>query len=67
MTNSTFAVQPAFFGDFDPWGCDWAKDIDHAYDLARYSGVESIIWKVPQNGNAMRWIRVTEDELALGA
>ena len=65
--KATYAVQPAFFGEFDQWGCDWATDIEHAYNLARYSGVESIIWKVPANGNAMRWIRVTEDELTLPA
>ena len=40
--QTAFAVQPAAFGSFDEWGCDWATDIDHAYRLAAILGEEDV-------------------------
>ena len=56
MTD-TFAVQPAAWGTFDQWGCDWATDIDHAYRLAAAWGEECIIWRCPAKGDPIAWVR----------
>jgi len=53
----TFAVQPAAWANFDPHGCDWATSIDHADRIAQAWGEECMIWKVPHNGKAMKWMR----------
>ena len=57
MTTATFAVQPSSWSQFDSYGCDWAKDIDHAYQLAKAWGEDCIIWRIPPTGNAMAWIK----------
>ena len=62
MPTADFAVQPASFGNFDQWGCEWATDINHAYDLARALGEDAIIWRCPHQGNPIRWVRVNMDE-----
>jgi hypothetical protein len=46
-----FAVQPTAWTSFDPHGCEWATDMNHAY---------AIVWMVPSSGNAVRWCRATE-------
>ena len=61
MLTASWAVQPATWANFDEHGCDWATDINHAYDIARAWGEDCIIWRVPNNGNAMKWVRC-EDE-----
>ena len=53
----TFAVQPAAWTSFDPYGCDWATDINHAQRLAEFWSEECMIWRVPLNGPAYRWCR----------
>ncbi len=53
----TFAVQPSAWGNFDPHGCDWATDINHAYRLAKAWGEECMIWRVPSSGSPIRWVR----------
>ncbi len=57
MTTASFAVQPASFANFDEHGCDWATDINHAYRLASAWGEDCIIWRVPNSGNPMKWVR----------
>ena len=56
MTNA-IAVQPAAWGKFDPNGCDWATDMNHAYRIAKAWGEECMIWMVPANGEPIRWCR----------
>ena len=62
-----YAVQPRSFGDhLDEWGCLWAKDIDHAYDLAQTFGEEAVIWKCPHQGSPMAWVTVGEEAISPG-
>ena len=67
MTQPTFAVQPADWGKFDSYGCDWAVDMSHAYKIAALwqsmnHGEEMMIWRVTPGGDPIRWVRVHEDE-----
>ena len=59
MPTMTFAVQPSAWGTFDPHGCDWATDMNHAYRIAQAWGEECMIWAVPANPKAdpYRWCR----------
>ena len=64
--QTTFAVQPAAFGSFDQWGCDWATDIDHAYRLARAAaedGEDQVIWRCPLQGNPIKWVTVAGEAI----
>ena len=63
MLTSNFAVQPATFGSFDEWGCEWATDINHAYRLADTFGEPCVIWCVPHNGAAYKWCRAGVDRV----
>ena len=65
--QTAFAVQPAAFGSFDQWGCDWATDIDHAYRLASMLGEDAVIWRCPAKGNPIPWVRVKEGETQIDA
>ena len=51
MSTATFAVQPSSWVKFDERGCDWATDINNAYDIARIwkqqHGEDCTIWRVP--------------------
>ena len=65
----SFAVQPKAWGRFDPHGCDWAANMDHAYRLcsvwlAKYDCDDMVIWKVPASGKAMAWMTVTPDNVS---
>ena len=54
MSTATFAVQPSSWVKFDERGCDWATDINNAYDIARIwkeqHGEDCTIWRV-----LLRW------------
>ena len=52
-----FAVQPTAWTSFDPHACAWATDTIHANVLAKIWGEECMIWRVPANGSAYRWMR----------
>ena len=67
MTNPTFAVQPSSWSKFDEHGCDWAININHAYNIAKAWGEECIIWRVPQNGNPIPWVRSDPNTEAIAA
>ena len=61
------AVQPKAWGTFDPHGCDWASNMDHAYRLcsvwlAKY-GEEMIIYRLT-SGDPIAWVRVTPDNVS---
>jgi len=59
-----YAVQPTSFGrKLDQWGCLWAKDIDHAYDLAMTFGEKATIWKCPHTGEPMAWMTVDQEAI----
>ena len=64
MPTASFAVQPTAWSNFDEWGCDWATDINHAYRIARAWGEDCTVWRVPHNGNAMKWIRCQGEQFA---
>ena len=53
----TYAVQPAAWTSFDPYGCDWATDINHAYRLGQLWGETCMIWMCPDKGAPIRWCR----------
>ena len=61
------AIQPAAWGTFDQWGCEWAKDMSHAYSLAAQLGEDAMIWKCPAKGNPMAWVKVKADEAGIEA
>jgi len=64
MPNA-IAVQPAAWGKFDPHGCDWATDMNHAYRLAQLTGEPCMIWMCPQKGEPVRWCRADENTAAI--
>ena len=66
MTNA-IAVQPKAFGTFDEWGCEWATDMTHAYQLAATYDEDVVIWKCPAKGNPMPWVTVKADEANIEA
>ena len=70
MTNQTpWAVQPATWAKLDSDGCVYCADIDTAYSIARQLQSregDQVIWKMT-SGDPIRWVRVTDQELALGA
>lgn len=55
-----FAVQPTAWGAFDPHGCQWAENMNHAYAIAKVWGEECMVWMVPATGKAVKWCRATE-------
>ena len=57
MLTANWAVQPSSWGQFDPVGCTWATDINHAYQLATVWEEECIIWIIPHVGDPYRWCR----------
>ena len=67
MTEPTFAVQPAAWGEFDSYGCDWAINIRHAYKICSlwqemFNDGDMMVWRVTPGGEPIRWVRVYEDE-----
>ena len=67
MPTACFAVQPKSFGNFDEHGCDWATDINHAYQLAATYDEDVVIWKCPAKGEPMAWVTVKADEAGIEA
>ena len=65
--NHAIAVQPSAWGKFDPHGCDWAKDMNHAFRIAQQWGEfeECMIWMVPASGEPMRWCRADHNTNAI--
>ena len=66
MTEPTFAVQPAAWGKFDSYGCDWAINISHADKIAAiwqeaFNDGDMMIWRVTPGGEPIRWVRVAGD------
>ena len=64
MTNA-IAVQPSAWGKFDPHGCDWATDMNHAFRIAQVWGEECMIWMCPPNGAPIRWCRTDSNTNAI--
>ena len=71
MTNNdtmpTFAVQPAAWGKFDSYGCDYGISISHAYKIAAiwqemFDDGDMMIWRLTPGGEPIRWVRVYADE-----
>lgn len=66
MTEPTYAVQPAAWGKFDSYGCDWAINMSHAYKIAAiwqetFNDGDMMIWRVTPGGEPIRWVRVAGD------
>ena len=53
-----FAIQPSAWSEFDPHGCSFATDINHAYAMCREQP-GMMIWGIPTNpkGQPVRWCR----------
>jgi hypothetical protein len=64
MPNA-IAVQPASWTNFDPHGCDWATDMNHAFRLAQITGEPCMIWMCPQKGEPVRWCRTDANSNAI--
>jgi hypothetical protein len=67
MQTANFAVQPASFGSFDPHGCFWATDINHAYRVGRVfaqEGEDQVIWRCPHSGHPIKWATVAGEMIA---
>jgi len=67
MPTASFAVQPLAWTNFDPHGCFWATDINHAYRVARIfaqEGEDQTIWKCPHSGQSMKWANVAGEAVA---
>ena len=64
MTNA-IAVQPAAWTSFDPHGCDWASDMNHAFRLGQAWGETCMIWMIPQSGEPIRWCRTDSNTNAI--
>ena len=71
MDQPTYAVQPAAWGNFDGYGCDYAVSIAHAYKIAGIwrsmnerhgQGEDMMIFKILPGGNPIAWVRVYADE-----
>jgi len=67
MPTASFAVQPKSFGTFDEWGCLWATDINHAYQLAATLEEDAVIWRCPHQGEPMAWVTVKAEEAGIEA
>ena len=67
MPTACFAVQPKSFGTFDEHGCDWATDINHAYQIAATYDEDAVIWRCPHQGEPMAWVTVKADEANIEA
>ena len=73
MTNDknqiNWAVQPAAWFNFDPDGAVYCLDIHTAYRVARDLKAregDQMIWRMT-NGKPIKWVRVTDDEVAQSA
>lgn len=71
MTNNdtmpTFAVQPAAWGKFDSYGCDYAINISHAYNICRQwramgTPEDMMIFRMTAGADPIAWVRVYADE-----
>lgn len=52
-----FAVQPSSWSKFDPHGCIFATDINHAYAICREQP-GMMIWAIPNSGGQpIKWCR----------
>ena len=64
MTNA-IAVQPAAWGKFDPNGCDWATDMNHAFRIGQLWGETCLIWMCPPSGDPIAWCRTDANTNAI--
>lgn len=56
MATYCFAVQPSAWAKFDPIGCSFATDINHAYAMCREQP-GMMIWAIPNSGEPIKWCR----------
>lgn len=62
--NTTWAVQPATWQNFDESGCVYCADIDTAYKIASQQRGEQMIFRINNNTKPIKWVRVTDGEVA---
>ena len=68
--NTTWAVQPAAWANFDPDGVVYCADIDTAYRIARQQHPregDQMIFRINNNTKPIKWVRVTDEEVALSS
>ena len=66
--NTTWAVQPAAWANFDPDGVVYCADIETAYRIARQLHPregDQMIFRINNNTKPIKWVRVTDAEVAL--
>jgi hypothetical protein len=61
--QTSWAVQPAAWANFDPHGCIYCADLDTAYKMCQsvIGEGDQMIYKLT-TGDPIKWIRVDEDE-----
>ena len=62
--NTTWAVQPASWQKFDEGGGVYCADIDTAYKIASQQRGEQMIFRINNNTTPLKWVRVTDGEVA---
>ena len=68
--NTTWAVQPAAWANFDPDGVVYCADIETAYRIARQLHPregDQMIFRINNNTNPIKWVRGTDEEVALSS
>ena len=62
--QTTWAVQPANWTNFDQDGCVYCADIDTAYKVAndqlRFG--DQMIYRINNNTTPIKWVRVYKDD-----
>lgn len=65
--QTTWAVQPAAFANFDEHGCIYCATIDTAYRIAAQQRGDQMIYRINNNTTPIKWVRVYEGEAAVTA
>ena len=68
--NTTWAVQPAAWANFDPDGVVYCADIETAYRITRQLHPregDQMIFRINNNTNPIKWVRVPDEEVALSS
>tara|TARA_B100000927_G_C16414428_1_gene448660 strand:- start:94 stop:315 length:222 start_codon:yes stop_codon:yes gene_type:complete len=63
--QTTWAVQPAEWFNFDKDGCVYCADIETAYKIAAQQKGDQMIFRINNNTTPIKWVRVYEGEAAV--
>ena len=68
--QTTWAVQPANWTNFDSHGAVYCADIETAYRVAQDQAArfsDQMIYRINNNTNPIKWVRVYADEAGVTA